>query len=165
MPLSLASRTGRSRVRGIVVAAACLATTAAAALLAQQNQADTVRNPLADVPAAATAGATLYNQTCQSCHGAGGQGDRGPALTTTALSHGNADADLFHTIREGIAGTQMPPFARLTDTQTWQLVSYVRSLQGEGTPRRRARPDRWQVTRRRAKGCSTAAPPACSVTK
>ena len=62
--------------------------------IAQQNQSDAVRNPLADDPAAATFGATLYNQTCQTCHGAGGQGDRGPALNTSTLSRGNGDGDL-----------------------------------------------------------------------
>jgi cytochrome c oxidase cbb3-type subunit III len=28
----------------------------------------------------------------------------------------------------------MAPFARLTDTQTWQLVAYVRSIQGLRDP-------------------------------
>jgi len=47
---------------------------------AQPPQSDTVRNPLADSPTAVSEGQRLYNQTCQSCHGPGGQGDRGPAL-------------------------------------------------------------------------------------
>src|SRR5206468_7892403 len=38
------------------------------------------------------------------------------------------DGDLFHTIRDGVPGSQMPPFKGLTDTQVWQLVSYIRSL-------------------------------------
>src|SRR6202022_1182506 len=80
--------------------------------------------------AAVTEGQQLYNQTCQACHGPAGQGDRGPALNTPTLAHGSDDGELFHTIRTGLPGTQMPPFARLTDTETWQLVSYVHSLQG-----------------------------------
>jgi alcohol dehydrogenase (cytochrome c) len=106
----------------------------AGVLLAQQNQADTVRNPLAADPAAIAAGQQLYNQTCQSCHGPAGQGDRGPALNTSMLPHGSEDADLFHTIRTGLPGTQMPPFAGLTDTQTWRLVSYLHSLQRAPAP-------------------------------
>jgi PQQ-dependent dehydrogenase (methanol/ethanol family) len=102
----------------------------AGVLLAQQNVADTVRNPLAADPAAVTEGQRLYNQTCQACHGPASQGDRGPALNTPTLAHGSDDGELFHTIRTGLPGTQMPPFARLTDTETWQLVSYVHSLQG-----------------------------------
>jgi PQQ-dependent dehydrogenase (methanol/ethanol family) len=103
---------------------------ATAAVFAQQPLSDTVRNPLGADPAAVAAGQQLYNGTCQACHGPAGQGDRGPALNTSTLSHGSDDGELFHTIRTGIPNSQMPPFARLTDEQTWQLVSYIHSLQG-----------------------------------
>jgi PQQ-dependent dehydrogenase (methanol/ethanol family) len=96
------------------------------------QQSDTTRNPLANAADAAAAGRRLYDQTCQSCHGPAGQGDRGPALDAGSFAHGNEDGDLFHTIRAGVPGTQMPPFAGLTDEQTWQLVSYIRSLTGDG---------------------------------
>src|SRR5207253_2534459 len=36
---------------------------------------------------------------------------------------------LFHTIRSGVAGSQMPAFPRLTDDQVWQIVSYIRTLE------------------------------------
>ena len=52
------------------------------------------------------------------------------ALDRSTLPHGDNDGDLFHTIRAGLPGTQMPPFARLTDNEVWQLVTYVRSLSG-----------------------------------
>src|SRR5471032_2248054 len=94
--------------------------------LAQQS--DRTRNPLANTAGASAAGRRLYDQTCVSCHGPAGQGDRGPALDTGRFARGNEDADLFHTIRTGVPGTQMPPFAALTDEQTWQLVAYIRSL-------------------------------------
>ena len=83
-----------------------------------------------DAPGIA-AGQTLYNQLCQTCHGPAGQGggDRGPALNTGTFVHGNTDADLFRAIRSGIQGTQMAPFAGLTDTQVSQLVAYIRTLQ------------------------------------
>ncbi len=54
-------------------------------LLVQPPLSDTTRNPLAANPAAVAEGLKTYNQTCQPCHGAGGLGDRGPALTTTRL--------------------------------------------------------------------------------
>ena len=98
-------------------------------LLAQPPASDSTRNPLADHPTAAADGQRVYNQTCQSCHGPAGQGDRGPALTTTRFVHGNDDADLFHTIRAGVPGTQMSPFGGLSDEQIWQLVTYIRRLQ------------------------------------
>src|SRR4051812_43484649 len=108
--------------------------TSAGALFAQQS--DVVQNPLASNPTAAIEGQRLFNQTCQTCHGPAAQGDRdrgGAALNTPNLAHGNAPADLFRNIRSGIPGTQMPPFARLTDEQIWQLVTYIHSLQG-GAP-------------------------------
>jgi PQQ-dependent dehydrogenase (methanol/ethanol family) len=116
-----------NRLKLLVLAPAALS---AGVLLAQQNTSDTVRNPLAADPAAVAAGQQLYNGTCQACHGPAGQGDRGPALNTPTFVYGSEDADLFHTIRTGLPGTQMPPFAGLTDNEVWQLVSYVHSLQG-----------------------------------
>ena len=98
----------------------------ASVLFAQQS--DTTRNPLAGRAEAAAAGRQLYDGTCQSCHGPAGQGDRGPALDTGRFAHGTQDGDLFHVIRAGVSGTQMPPFAALTDEQIWQLVTYLRSL-------------------------------------
>ena len=117
-----------TRTRLLILAAPALS----AVLVAQQNV-PSVRNPLGGDSAVVAEGQSLFNQVCQSCHGPGGQGsDRGPALTRTTLTHGNADADVFRAIRTGVPGTQMPPFAAFTDTQIWQLVSYIRSLQGPG---------------------------------
>ena len=102
-------------------------------VLAQQGGPGAGTNPLANNAAAAAEGRALYAKICQSCHGPAGEGggDRGPSLTRTRLTHGNGDADLFRAIRSGIPGTQMPPFAAaLSETQTWQLVAHLRTLQG-----------------------------------
>src|SRR4051794_38099606 len=107
----------------VVVAAAAIGATVSTA-----QQSDTTKNPLAGSADAAVAGRTVYDQTCQSCHGPAGQGDRGPALNTGRFAHGSEDGDLFHAIRAGVPGTQMPPFPRLTDEQTWRLVAYIRSV-------------------------------------
>ena len=117
---------GCGSLRAMKIWAVLVTTILAAAPLARQ--ADTARNPLANQPAAAAAGHRLYDQTCQSCHGPAGQGDRGPALDSGSFAHGSDDANLFRTIRAGVPGSQMPPFAGLTDEQVWQLVSYIRSL-------------------------------------
>jgi alcohol dehydrogenase (cytochrome c) len=117
----------------IKLVACSLAAVATGALFAQQPPvSDTVTNPLATSLTAAAEGQRIYDGTCQTCHGAGGVGDPGrggPALNVTGLKHGDGDADLFRTIRQGIAGTQMPPYKGLRDEQVWQLVSYIRSLQ------------------------------------
>src|SRR3954454_8612076 len=91
---------GAEMTMPLLRAIAAAAVAGASVLLAQQ--ADTVRNPLAGRPDAAAAGQRLYAQTCQSCHGPAGQGDRGPALDSGRFAHGNQDADLFHTIRSGV---------------------------------------------------------------
>ena len=107
------------------------ATLALSAAVLSARQGVPGNNPLAGNTSAVSEGQTLYNQTCQTCHGPAGQGsDRGPALNAGTFKHGNADADLFRAIRSGVPGTQMAPFGGLSDTQTWQLVSYLRSLHG-----------------------------------
>ncbi|MBI3400619.1 MAG: PQQ-dependent dehydrogenase, methanol/ethanol family [Acidobacteria bacterium] len=125
-------------IRQYVLVFVTVVVIAIGAPLAQQS--DTTRNPLANDAGAAAAGRALYDQTCQSCHGPAGQGDRGPALNTNRFVHGSADAELFHAIRAGFAGTQMPPFEGLTDEQTWQLVSYIRSLNRAATTARPTAP-------------------------
>src|SRR5262245_50179585 len=112
-----------TRVKGLLVFGSIAVS--AVALLAQQPAA---RNPLSGAPSAIAAGQRAYEQTCSTCHGPAGQGDRGPALNTGTFARGSNDTDLFRTIREGIAGTQMPPFRALSDDQVWRLISYVRSL-------------------------------------
>jgi alcohol dehydrogenase (cytochrome c) len=106
----------------------------AALLSSQPGRQGVAANPLATSETNLSNGQRLFNQTCQSCHGIAGQGsDRGPALVRTALTHGNADADVFRAIRAGLPGTQMPPSPALSDTEVWQLVTYIRSLQAAPT--------------------------------
>jgi len=112
---------------------ACALAIGTALVVAQQS--DTTRNPLGSSPAAVAAGRAVFDQTCQACHGPGATGDRGPALNTGTFTRGSDDGDLFHAIREGLPGTQMPPFRGLSDEQIWQVVSYLRSLSGIGGDR------------------------------
>jgi mono/diheme cytochrome c family protein len=100
----------------------------AAAASAQQDESN---NPFANDPAAIAAGSVLYQKTCQTCHGGEARGDRGRALAKGSLPHGNDD-DLFHNIRTGIPGTEMPAFSGLASDAVWRIVSYLRSLSGNG---------------------------------
>lgn len=85
--------------------------------------------PAATTPNGGSDGRTLYNQSCQVCHGPGGQGsDRGPALASITLTHGDTEADLIRTIRGGIAGTAMPPFAGFTDAEIGRLAGFILGL-------------------------------------
>src|SRR6476646_4056125 len=97
-------------------------------LPAQDRASDT--NPMANNRDALAAGRKLYDQTCQTCHGGEGRGDRGPALSTGKFPHGSDDGDIFRNIRNGIACSGMPAFSILTADQIWQVVSYIRSLSG-----------------------------------
>ncbi len=108
------------------------------------------RNPFAGEGNAVAAGQRLFDQTCQSCHGPGGRGDSGPALNTGSFRR-RSDADLFRTIQDGVAGSQMPPFRQLSDNQLWQLVTYLRSLA-------RRRPTLRRPARRRANARRTGDP-------
>ncbi len=104
-----------------------------ALLLGQEHTPQNEKNPLAGKPEAIAEGQKLFGQACQACHGGNAAGsERGPALSTGVFRHGAKDGEIFLNIRNGIAGTQMPPFSRLTIDQGWQIVSYLRSLNLSG---------------------------------
>jgi cytochrome c oxidase cbb3-type subunit III len=72
-----------------------------------------------------------YN--CKGCHASGG-GGAGPALMDDVWIYGSDPTTIYETISGG-RPNGMPAFgARATDEQIWQLVAYVRSLAGLGSP-------------------------------
>src|SRR3954469_18757381 len=85
-------------------------------------------------------GQQLFAQmNCSGCHANGG-GGMGPALMDDEWIYGSRPDQIFASIAEG-RPNGMPTWKyRLTTTQIWQLVSYVRSLSGL-TPKG-ARPNR-----------------------
>src|SRR5262245_17535010 len=127
-----------------------VATLLAAALSASQPART---NPLAGDAKAIEAGRAVFAKTCQNCHGPDGQGDRGPSLTRATFTHGQEDGDIFATIRDGIASSQMPPFKNLSDQQIWQLVAHIQNLRRpSATPAGRPAPRIPIVTARTADG-------------
>ena len=103
-----------------------------AALLAQDQDKTAekkITNPLGKDKAAIAAGREQFGASCGACHGSAGQGGRGPKLVGTTRMLTMEDAQMFEIIRGGVKGTPMPPFA-LPDKEVWQLVSFVRSLNG-----------------------------------
>jgi alcohol dehydrogenase (cytochrome c) len=94
-----------------------------------QNPAELERNPLAGDPAAIAAGDRLFRQACAACHS---DPARAPSLSGGTFARGNQDAEIFRTIRNGIAGTQMVPFRGLTTQEIWQVIAYLRSLANPG---------------------------------
>ena len=86
-----------------------------------------IANPFGKDKAAADAGRAQFNSGCAVCHGPTGQGGRGSRLSEIERVQKMPDARIFEIIKEGVAGTQMPP-SSLSDSQIWQMVSFIRSL-------------------------------------
>jgi cytochrome c oxidase cbb3-type subunit III len=94
------------------------------------------KNPFADNPKEAKLGEFQFRANCAFCHGLRAKGGgRGPDLTRVQKKHGNADADLFRTINEGVPGTAMPPNGAtqqgvgMTPDEIWQVITYIRSVE------------------------------------
>lgn len=87
------------------------------------------KNPAIGNPESIAAGAKLYSTSCAGCHGPDGSGGRGPNLVSRALWHPLSDEAIFNAIRNGVPGADMPP-TKLSDDQTWNLVSFIHALTG-----------------------------------
>jgi cytochrome c oxidase cbb3-type subunit III len=69
----------------------------------------------------------LFLVHCSSCHGANGEGGRGPRLNVSRLLKAPDDATLSTVITNGVPGGAMPG-TRMTPEENRQLVAYVRNL-------------------------------------
>ncbi|HEY3440403.1 MAG TPA: c-type cytochrome [Paludibaculum sp.] len=73
-------------------------------------------------------GRALFVANCSFCHGAKGEGGRGPNLTTAESTHGRGLADLEKVISAGVPGSQMPGFGNMEPGERTPLVAFVASL-------------------------------------
>jgi alcohol dehydrogenase (cytochrome c) len=79
------------------------------------------------------AGARLFRGHCAVCHGGEGTGGHGPPLNRSGFKHGDSDLAIYKLLRDGVPDTAMPT-AKLSLSERWQVVGYVRTLQiHEGT--------------------------------
>ena len=70
----------------------------------------------------------FYN--CSGCHSHGG-GGMGPALMDDKWIYGSRPANIFETIVEG-RPNGMPAWRnKIPDSQVWQLVAYIQSMNGQ----------------------------------
>jgi len=74
-------------------------------------------------------GEELFNQNCMVCHQADAIGKPGfaPSLTNPEFLGAASDKFIMGTIRDGRAGTAMPPFAHLGREKAKAIVAYLRS--------------------------------------
>lgn len=87
-------------------------------------------NPVANDAAAVTAGGQTYSQKCAKCHGQDAQGKgHHPSLRTPKMQDATP-GEIYWVITHGTGMHRMPGFGKLSDTERWQLVSYIKSLQG-----------------------------------
>lgn len=92
-----------------------------------EQQATKKKNPAIGNLQAIAAGKSLFLVSCSGCHGANGEGGRGPNLLKRVAWHPMDDDQLFTTIQKGVPGADMPP-TNLPEEQIWQLSAFVRSL-------------------------------------
>jgi mono/diheme cytochrome c family protein len=132
---------GRALVTAVAVAA--LVAGAGAPLVSAQDtwkecedaKFKSMKNPQSGA-ASVAAGKKSADTNCVTCHGAGGKGDGvaaaaltpKPADWTSAKVKGDADGVLFCKMSNGRG--PMPPWKHLPDKERWDLVNYIRSLQG-----------------------------------
>jgi cytochrome c oxidase cbb3-type subunit 3 len=90
-----------------------------------------VNNPYEGNAYAIAEGKRLFDwYNCSGCHFNGG-GGIGPPLIKSEWTYGDAPENLFDTIVKG-RPNGMPAWGRrIPSYQVWQLVSFVRSLNGE----------------------------------
>ncbi|MGD0938247.1 MAG: c-type cytochrome [Terracidiphilus sp.] len=87
-------------------------------------------NPLAAQPEAIAAGALVYREHCQQCHKANAQGDgrKRPALRSERIRTAS-DGDIEWFLRQGDLVHGMPSWSSLPQSQRWQIVTYLKSIQ------------------------------------
>lgn len=94
-------------------------------------------NPTAISDSSLANGRKYYQINCAVCHGDAGLGD-GPATKfgmpaigiTTDITRGRTDGYIFGMMRNGRG--LMPSYNRIEDMDRWDVVNYLRALQGAG---------------------------------
>ena len=93
-----------------------------------------IKNPIAAAPESLAAGRRVYQRLCIRCHGPDGKGDgeaavgAQPSDLTGTLQFGSSDGDMFSVIRHGTSKDMESYAERISETDTWNVINYVRSL-------------------------------------
>ena len=107
-----------------------------------------LKNPVAATPESLSAGKKAYDTNCAACHGNRAQGaekagiaisiiaemggKQAPDLTDGKWDHGSTDGEIFTVTKKGVPPTMMAGWeGRLSDTEIWHIVNYLRTLGGK----------------------------------
>ncbi|MGZ4900693.1 MAG: c-type cytochrome [Candidatus Angelobacter sp.] len=91
------------------------------------------KNPLDGNSDALAGGKKLFMRHCAECHNEDGTGLQDAANLTLPEVQKQSDGSIFWKITNGNLKAGMPPFARVSDTERWQIVSFVRTLKADST--------------------------------
>lgn len=96
-----------------------------------------IRYSIAEMKGDPSAGKTIFEKNCVTCHGPEGKGD-GPAAIALSpkpksfadpVVAAKTDKELFDTITKGRPGTPMTSYEKiLSEQQRWDVLAYIRSL-------------------------------------
>ena len=98
------------------------------------SEAAKIKNPIEVTPASASAGRRVYQRLCIRCHAADGKGDSAsggkqpPDLTDATWDFGGTDGEIFAAIHDGTSADMEGYAARMSDSDIWNVVNYLRSL-------------------------------------
>lgn len=94
-----------------------------------------IKNPLPASAESTAAGKRSYQRLCSRCHGPEGKGDGTAAtggqpqdLTDAQWDFGGSDGEIFPVIHDGTSADMDSYAARISDTDVWNLVNYLRAL-------------------------------------
>jgi mono/diheme cytochrome c family protein len=117
----------------------------AATQVVNQPRAAALENPVAATPESIATGRTAYAENCAGCHGDRAQGaeragtvisiiqEQGgkqpPDLTDATWDHGSTDGEIYAVTKRGLPPSMMAGWeGRLSDTEIWSIVNYLRAL-------------------------------------
>jgi mono/diheme cytochrome c family protein len=93
-----------------------------------------VKNPVAASADSIAAGKRVYTRMCSRCHGPEGKGDGSaataavPDVTDAQWDYGGSDGEIFSVVHDGVSADMDGYAARLSDTDIWNVVNYIRSV-------------------------------------
>ncbi len=92
-------------------------------------------NPVPASPESIAAGKRVYQRLCTKCHGPEGRGDGEAAtgaqpsdLTAPTLQYGSTDGEMFSVLRHGTSRDMESYAERISESDMWNVINYVKSL-------------------------------------